>query len=133
MKFKIMVLLSLFVSFSACKTQKQTIVDPRENLVSAITDAIYLLENKEYQSFIEKYALPEDLEKILTKKPISELVEDFSGEKAEKVLEALKLASELEPKFDESGTKATFSKNDVGGMSKDIVFKKVDKYWYIAN
>ena len=133
MKFKILILLSLFVSFSACKTKKLTIVDPRENLTSAINDAVHLLKNRAYQSFIEKYVLPDDLEKILTKKTISELVEDFSGEKAEKVLGALKLANELEPKFDESGNKAVFSKNDVGGMSKDMVFKKVGKYWYIAN
>ncbi len=133
MKFKIIVLFSLFVSISACKTQKQTIVDPRENLVSAINDAIHLLENKEYQSFIEKYALPEDLEKILKKESMDELVEGFSKGKAEKVLEALKFASELDPKYDETKTKATFSKAEVGGLSKDIVFKKVDKYWYIAN
>ncbi len=133
MKFKIIVLFSLFVSFSACKTQKQTIVNPRENLVSAISDAIQLLENKNYQSFIEKYAMPEDLEKILKRESMDELVESFSDGKAEKVLKALKLASELEPKYDESGNKATFSKNDVGGMSKDMVFKKVEKFWYIAN
>ena len=133
MKFKIIVLFSLFVSFSACKTQKQTIVAPRENLVSAISDAIQLLENKNYQSFIEKYAMPEDLEKILKRESMDELVESFSDGKAEKVLNALKLASELEPKYDESANKATFSKNDVGGMSKDMVFRKVDKYWYIAN
>ncbi|RLD80914.1 MAG: hypothetical protein DRJ10_06820 [Bacteroidetes bacterium] len=133
MKFKIIVLFSLFVSFSACKTQKQTIVNPRENLVSAISDAIQLLENKNYQSFIEKYAMPEDLEKILKRESMDELVESFSDGKAEKVLNALKLASELEPKYDESGNKAIFSKGDVGGMSKDMVFRKVDKYWYIAN
>jgi len=133
MNFKIIVLFTLFLSFSACKTKKQTIVDPRENLISAITDAIFLLENKKYQSFIEKYALPEDLEKILKKESMDELVENFSKGKAQKVLNALKLAKELTPKFEENGSKAIFLKNDVGGMSKDMVFKKVDKLWYIAN
>jgi len=77
--------------------------------------------------------MPEDLEKILKRESMDELVESFSDGKAEKVLNALKLASELEPKYDESGNKAIFSKGDVGGMSKDMVFRKVDKYWYIAN
>ena len=133
MNLKIIILLALLLSFSACKTKKQTIVNPRENVISAITDAIFLLENKEYQAFIEKYAAPEDLEKILNKKSIDELVKDFAEGKAEKVLNVLKLASKLEPKYDKSGNKATFSKNEVGGMSKDMVFKKVEKFWYIAN
>ena len=133
MILKVGLLLVVLVGFSACKTKKLTIVDPRENLTSAINDAIHLLENKEYQSFIEKYAMPEDLEKILNKESMDDLVKGFADGKAEKVLNALKLARELNPEYDESGNKATFLKDDVGGMSKDMVFKKVDKFWCIAN
>ena len=133
MNLKVILLLVVLVVFSACKTKKLTIVDSRENLSSAINDAIHLLENKEYQAFIEKYAMPEDLEKILKRESMGDLVENFSDGKAEKVLNALKFARELEPKYDDSGNKATFLKGEVGGMSKNMVFKKVDKYWYIAN
>ncbi len=133
MKLNIIVILSLIIGFSACKTKKMTIVDPREDLISAITDAIHLLENKETQTFIEKYALPEDLEKILKKKSMSELVEDFSKGKGEKVLIALRLAKKLKPMYSESGNKASFLKSEVGGLSKDLVFTKFDNLWYLAN
>ena len=133
MNLKVILLLAMLVGFSACNTQKQTLVDPRENLISAINDAINLLENKDYKPFFEKYILPETLEMILSMKTIDEVVESFSEKKATRLLEALKLAKQNTPNYDESGNQATFSKEDIEGMSKSLVFKKVEKYWYIAN
>ncbi|RLD81345.1 MAG: hypothetical protein DRJ07_09370 [Bacteroidetes bacterium] len=133
MNLKVILLIMVLVGFSACKTQKQTIVDPRENLKSAVTDAISLLEKEEYKPFFEKYILPKNLEMVLTMKTMDEIIESFSKKKATRLLDALKLAKEATPKYDESGNQATFAKEDIEGLSKTIIFEKVDKYWYIAN
>ncbi len=132
MNFKTTFLLMILLVFSACNIQKKSKVNPRENLNTAIVYAIQLFKNKDYKSFLENYVLPEDLEVILQKMTMEDFVKKFAEKKAEKVLNALKSAKEISPEYDESGTIAIFSKDKVG-MHKDMVFKKVEKYWYLAN
>ena len=132
MNTRVIAIFLLFVSLSACKTTKAP-TNPRENIATAIPDAIKMLTNEDYKTFFETYVMPETLEMILSSKSMDEMVESFSKKKAQQLLDALNLAKNATPKYDGSGKKVTFSKDDIKGMSKSLVFEKLGKYWYIAN
>lgn len=47
------------------QAQDDTKADPREQLKTAVPEAIRLLEKKDYQTLLKQFILPQDLEKIL--------------------------------------------------------------------
>lgn len=106
--------------------------DPRENLDTAIADAIRLLEKKEYKEMLKRYVDPKDLEKVTANTPLDEFAEQFGSRKAEQLLLVLKSIQGTKPMLDKDGTEATFQpKMEVSKRS--IKFGKVDKLWYIRN
>ena len=112
-------------------------LDPRSGLRTTIDEAIRLLEAKDYLAMIREFANPKDLKKILENKSLETVAARFGIRKADELLRILKLARGVEPQFDESGTRATFSiKTDLdqqaGGKDK-IAFEKVERRWYIHN
>lgn len=124
--------LTALLFFASCKTQKQTIVDPREDINTAIIDCINLLEQKDYESLLSKYVHPDDLKRILEKQSISELSENFSKKKAGRLLNALKIAQGKDIEYIEDGTKGLIKLGESDGPDK-IVFRKKDKFWYISD
>lgn len=107
--------------------------DPRLKIATAIEDGIRLLEANEHKQFIETYAHPDDLKKILDDKSIDELVKQFKGRNADQLLKVLQLIRRKMPKTSEDGEKAVFKLDGDVLPSKEIRFEKSGGLWYIRN
>lgn len=107
--------------------------DPREQLATAITEGIRLLEAKDYERFLQDFVPPEDFKRITQKRPLVEFAAGFGQEKATQLLEVLKEIKDAKPMLDEAGNKATFAINEEIAGKKTVTFRKVEKYWYIQN
>jgi len=108
-------------------------LDPRENLETAIPVAIKLLEKKDCKLFLEQFVPPKLLENILKKVTIDEFAKKFSEEKSERLIAVLKEVEAAKPKLEQDGKLATFQLEKELAGKKSISFKKINKYWYIAN
>jgi hypothetical protein len=107
--------------------------DPREELESAIPEAIRLLEAKEYVTFLKNFVAPVHLKKLAEKGSLEEFAKEFGRTKSGRLLKVLKSIKDAKPELGDEGKKATFKlKEEVEGK-KTIVFVKVDKFWYIQN
>jgi hypothetical protein len=107
--------------------------NPREQLKTAIPEAIRLLEAREYMTFLKTFVAPDDLKKITKDKPLDELATFFAENKAAQLLKALKSIKDAKPTRDDSGKKATYQLGEEIAGKKTITWVKVDKYWYIRN
>lgn len=105
---------------------------PREKLDTAIAEGIRLLEAKEYASFLKSF-VPPDVLKQLDGGSIDEFAKKFSEKKAGQLLAALKSVKNEKPKMDDDGKTATFEIKLEDAPRKTVVFKKIEKYWYISN
>lgn len=104
----------------------------REKLDTAIVEGIRLLEAKEYATFLRHF-VPPDMLKQLGDDKFDEFAKKFSEKKAGQLLAALKSVKNEKPKLDDDGTTATFDVKIEDAPRKTVVFKKIDKYWYISN
>lgn len=100
----------------------------REKVETAVAEMARMLEAKEYKKAVETFMTPDELKKV---PDLDKLIEGFSGEKAEKLLQVLKSLKDAKPVMSDDDKKATYElKEEIAGK-KEIVFVKVDKYWYI--
>ena len=113
--------------------KEEPAANPQAELNSAISYGLELLNEKDYENFIQKLARPADLKKILETKKLDELVEAFSSDKAKKTILALKHIQNVEPTLNEDGTVAEFPLELNGFPQKTIVFERVEGLWYIRN
>jgi hypothetical protein len=110
--------------------------DPRTNVETAVTEAIRLLEAKEYVKFIAAFVPPDDLKRITAQ---GTSVEQFAqamadGPRAGLLLSALKSVKDATPTFDSEGKTATYKlKEPVMGARDTLVFVKIDGFWYLRN
>jgi hypothetical protein len=107
--------------------------NPQAKIETSIIDCISLLENKEYQTVITRYADPEDLKAMLKDKSMDELVAKFAEKKAERMLKALKTAKEKEIEYEENGTIGVIKLGEVESGPDHFTFKNLDGLWYIAD
>lgn len=120
-------------SLASAESQSESTADPRENLATAVPEAIRLLEAKEHRKFIESFVAPADLKKVLEKGSLDDLVKGFGERKADRLLQFLTAIKSEKPMLDPSGTKATYeAKEPIGGKTR-LEWEQVDKYWYIRN
>jgi len=119
--------------FTSCKTKKLTIVNPQENIESAIIDCINLLEQKKHAELLSKYIYPDAKKEILENQTMEELTEGFKGKKADRLLKTLKAAQKVEIEYIKEGTVGIIKLGeDFEGPDK-IEFMKKDNLWYIAD
>lgn len=104
---------------------------PRENVGTAILEAIRLLESKDYKTFLMEF-IPPDVVKARTASPaaLNEWVEGFAAHSVGFLLPRLKEASKLTPTYDGQKTTATFQLKDYDG-TKWFKMVKIDRYWYV--
>lgn len=107
--------------------------DPREQLDTAIPEAIRLLEAKEHKTFLKDFVAPADLERITKNIPLDQLAERFGTDKADVLLGVLKSIKGAQPTLDAAKTRATFKLKEPIGGKEDIRWVKVEKNWYIEN
>ena len=107
--------------------------NPREKLETAITEAIRLLEAKEYATVLKNFVTPDDLKAITEKIPLDELAKQFGEGKADRLLKVLKSIEDVKPTFDKEGKTATFKLKAEADGKKTISWVKIGKYWYIQD
>lgn len=112
-----------------------TVDNPRQQLDSAIAEAIRILETGDHIQFVKTFLYPADLQSMLQDGSMDELVADFSDQFAERLLETLKTVRTQHPVI--SGTEneaiATFMLEPPVGGNAIIEFAKVGGYWYIKD
>lgn len=108
--------------------------DPRENLETALPEAIRRLEAKEYTSFLRDFVSPDDLKGITEQGPLDEFAKAFGEGKAAQLLQVLKSIVDAKPTLNESGNEATYELKDAPSDSKKtITWMKIGEFWYIQN
>lgn len=109
--------------------------DPRENLDTAVKEAIRLMEAKEYETFIKQFLHPEDLKRLTDSgTSVEEMAKRFAMKKAERNLEVLKELQEKKPQHSDDGRQAFVESEKFKRMpNSKIRFQKVGKLWYIRN
>jgi len=123
---------SLLVS-TGCKTKKLTLVNPQENIESAIVDCINLLEKKQHEELLSKYIYPDVKEEILKNQTMEELVDGFKGKKADRLLNAFKIARNKEIKYIKEGSVGIIELGEQVSGPDEIEFMKKGSLWYIAD
>jgi ERCC4-type nuclease len=128
-------LLGILAMISVAMAQTETKVDPREELETAIPEAIRLLESKDYANFLKKFLSPAEFKEITEKAQFNELefAKQFGEKRAPGLLMVLKSIKGQTPTFDQSKKIATYEFKTENGGVKKISIAKIDKYWYILN
>ncbi|MBN2756734.1 MAG: hypothetical protein JXR51_06105 [Bacteroidales bacterium] len=129
------IIISIFILslFTSCKTQKQTTQNPQKELKYAITYAINLLENQNYEMFLSKFIEPDQFGKTIEESKLKEFAEMFKIKKAEQLLNVLKSIKNSEPEYNTDNSEATFNVDKEIASKNKIIFKKLENLWYIAN
>ncbi len=99
--------------------------NPRENVDSTISKAIFLLEKRDVENLIKNYIPPKNLEKMLKKNDLKDLVKKYSDERRTKMLITLRSAQSLDPEYSHNNTLATFRTSPY-----KLVLIKIESYWY---
>ena len=106
--------------------------DPRERLETAIEEAIRLLDKKDYTTFLSMFVPPEALAR--RRDTLEEFAAAFAGEKADRLLAALKQIRTATPAMSPEGTQATYQISPRPERGPDSLrWNKIGKFWYIAN
>jgi hypothetical protein len=104
--------------------------DPREELATAIPEAIRLLKDKKYADLLRTFAHPKLLEAKTGSQSLESLAEEFAQTRAARALAVLQQIEGKKPELSEDGKTATFV-HDGEGIPSPIIFKKIGDYWYI--
>ncbi|NIP87407.1 MAG: hypothetical protein GTO03_18385 [Planctomycetales bacterium] len=107
--------------------------DPREELPSAIEHALQLLQDEQHELFLQRFAVPADLKRVLDNRDLEDLVTAFAKEKAQPLQGALRQIQGKAPRLSEEGTRATFTVPQKNFPPAAIVFQKIDGLWYLRN
>jgi hypothetical protein len=122
-----------FIFIMNCKAQITTVKDPQTSIETSIEACISLLENKEYKTMLEKYVSLDDMEKILKEHTIDEFVLSFAEKKADRMLNALKLAKGKKIEYEENGTVGIIKFEKVESGPNEFIFIKIGELWYITD
>ena len=107
--------------------------DPREDPVTAIAEAIRLLEAEEYRTFVEQFVPPEALNTVVAMMTLDEFAQDFADKSAGKVLEILRMLRGRTPSLNADGTVATFTLGESIAGRDSFALVKIGRYWYIPS
>ena len=106
--------------------------DPRENLDTAIAEAVRLLEAKDHAAFLKSFIEPSML--ASRRDTFEEFSASFAGERADRLLAMLKHTRTLKPTMNAEGTIATYQPDPNAGVgTRSLRWQKTGRYWYIAN
>jgi len=133
MAYKFAVAFVTVVAVAACVAAEDKKADPRENVETAVPEAIRLLEAKEYKDFLKAFVPRANFEKITQRKTIDEFAEDFGKSKSGDLLKVLQAIKDRTPTYNDTRTKATYQFELEGIAKKSISFGKTGNYWYIEN
>ena len=104
--------------------------DPRENLDTAIAEAILLIEAKDTTGMIKTFVPPDALKHILEKRTIEEMVKDVE-KNLPGMLKMLRKAQEVKPTLSNSDAAAPYVFEEEIDGKKELKLIKVDRFWYL--
>jgi len=107
--------------------------DPRASLDTAIADGIKLLTAKDFETFVNRYAAPDELREMKAADEFEAVVQRFAGDKSELLLIVLKEIKGKEPKLTRKNHLATFPIEHKKSPRETIEFEKIEGLWYLAN
>ena len=131
-KYALTIAVALVLGF-ACALQAEDTADAREELATAVPEAIRLLKSKQYEEFVESFIAPDDLKNITAKRSVEEFARQFAETHAASLLEVLQGIEGQRPKLDPDGKTATFIHGIKDAPRETITFARIGKYWYIQN
>ena len=109
--------------------------DPRVELDTTITEAIRLLEAEDFETFVKKFAPPDELKKKDDQaiQNMVKRIEDAPLEEAEMVVDLFRKIKKLKPRYEKSQTIAIFQSDPIGSGIGDqgLRFRKVKNLWYM--
>jgi hypothetical protein len=113
--------------------------DPQLDVHTAIMDLAGMMRASDYVGMVAKYVPPDELKRMSTD-DITNLVAAASDPNSpqhqymQSQIQALEIASKLEPTMNEAGDSATYSLDlnipNVSKQNSRIVFVKIDGRWY---
>lgn len=123
------------LSASALFANPQT-TDPREKVDTAITTAIHLLEERDYERLVEWFVHPDDAQVISTRRDLNRALRPLGpGDKAAHMLTILRSIKDGHPRYSNDGTIASFEipwqSLARGASIRTIQFRKAGKFWYL--
>jgi len=130
---KLLISILLLIFIIGCKAQMGTTANPQATIKTAIDDCIQLLESKDYKTMLSKYVSKDDLEKILKDQTMDEFVSSFSERKADKMLNALKIAKEKKIEYKDHDSVGVIKLDKVESGPNEFVFIKIGDLWYISD
>ncbi len=101
--------------------------DPREELDTAISEALRQLKNNEFERFVTNFMSPAEQQQLTGLKitDLDKVMQPLAGE----LIWRLQGAQKMQPVLEYNGTLARF--NNVLSDGRNLVFEKTGKYWYI--
>jgi hypothetical protein len=106
----------------------------KEDLNAAIKKGIEMLDAKQTTEFLERYMIPDDIEKMKKSGHWDEIVGEFKKDHVDEVLKVLNFIKDAKPKMSEDGEMAAFDVEKLEGKHpKELHFRKVKDVWYIAD
>src|SRR6476660_1247183 len=81
--------------------------DPREELATAVPEAIRLLEAKDYAAMLKAFIVPEEFKKIVEDGSLDALAKFFGEKKSAEMLQVVKSIEKAKPVLDAEGKTAT--------------------------
>ena len=111
--------------------------NPREQLHTAIPQAIRLLEDRDYERLVDLFVHPDDSDRITTRRDLNRAMRHLGpGNKADRMLTVLNSIKNNHPSYSGDGTIATY---DIpwhglarGSTIRQIHFRKAGKFWYLV-
>lgn len=101
-----------------------------ENLDTALAHGLKLLEAKEYKTFIQTFATPDDLK---AKGPaVDEIAKNFAGKQSEVLTTIFKGIQGAKPKLSADGNEASFALPK-DSVKESIEFTRIGKAWHLKN
>ena len=127
---KFLVLVGLFSAASGQALDPADTPDPRSELPSAIAHARQLLQDEKYALFLDQFAIPAELKRVVESRDLQDVASAFAKEKAGPLLAVLQ---QIKPELSEDGTLAEYAVKVKKFSRQRIVFQKIDGLWYLRN
>ena len=127
------VVAAIFMGFLHTTSGQQ--VDPRRDPASALTDAVRLLERKDYAAFIRTSISPGDLDGAVKKfGSFDNVVLELSRSgRFPMILMAFQAALKTAPTFNPEGTRANYAFDVPIDGERRLQLRKVGDLWYWAD
>lgn len=130
---KFLVLVGLFSAASGQALDPADTPDSRSELPSAIAHARQLLQDEKYALFLDQFAIPAELKRLVESRDLQDVASAFAKEKAGPLLAVLQQIEQIEPELSEDGTRAEYAVKIKNFSRQRIVFQKIDGLWYLRN